>query len=60
MSTIGWQRIRIPPVERVVLADLAMRRGTSDEATLAAIIREAARREAEHRGCPDREAERAS
>jgi hypothetical protein len=50
-ETVRWQRVRIPPVERVVLTDIAQRRGLSDEEALKQIIREAA-------GCQCRQAGR--
>jgi hypothetical protein len=49
-STVGWQRVRIPPVERVLLADIAARRGKSEEETLAEIICKEALNEAK-RAC---------
>jgi len=45
MSTLTWQKVRVPPVERLILADLAARWGQSDEDALVRIIREAAQRE---------------
>ncbi len=55
-DTVRWQRVRIPPVERLVLADIAQRRGLSDEEALKAIIREAAEKVCR---CSCREAGRA-
>ncbi len=43
--TAGWQKVEIPLMERLALADMAERQGKSDEQTLAEIIREAVRRE---------------
>jgi hypothetical protein len=43
--TVGWQKLRVPLLERLALADLAQRRGESEEATLARVIREAVQRE---------------
>jgi len=45
MSIPGFERIRIRPLERIALNDLAQRRGQSEEDMLAELIREAARRE---------------
>lgn len=41
----GWQKVQIPLMERLALADMAERQGKSDEQTLAEIIRDAVRRE---------------
>jgi len=42
---VTWQRLRVPLLERLALADLAQRRGQTEEETLAAVIREAVMRE---------------
>jgi len=44
--SVSWQRVRVPLLERLLLAELAERRGESEEATLTEIIREAAIQEA--------------
>lgn len=46
---VTWQRLRVPLLERLALADLAQRRGQTEEETLAAVIREAVMRECEKR-----------
>ena len=43
--TVGWQKIRVPLLERVVLLDLATRWGVSEEEALRRVIADAARRE---------------
>ena len=43
--SVSWQKLRVPLMERLALADLAQRWGESEEETLARIIREAVRRE---------------
>jgi len=52
MTTGGWQKVQIPLLERLALADLAERKGKSDEQTLAEIIRDAVRRECAKAGGP--------
>ena len=42
---VGWQKLRVPIMERLSLLDMAMRRNESEEETLARIIREAVWRE---------------
>jgi len=42
---ISWQRLRVPLLERLALADLAERKGVSEEELLRQIIREALLRE---------------
>jgi hypothetical protein len=41
--TVGWQKIRLPLLERLALAELAERRGESEEIVLARLVREAVR-----------------
>lgn len=43
--TVVWQKIRLPLLERLALADLAERRGQSEEYTLAQLVREAVKAE---------------
>ena len=43
--TVGWQKIRVPLLERLALLDLAERRGQTEEEALSRIIREAVKRE---------------
>ncbi len=43
--TIGWQKLRVPLMERLALADMALRRGQSEEELLAGLIREAVKQE---------------
>jgi len=45
MTGVSWQRLRVPLLERLALADMAQRRGESEEAVLARIIRDAVRAE---------------
>jgi len=42
---VTWQRLRVPLLERLALADLAQRRGQTEEEALASVIREAVMRE---------------
>jgi hypothetical protein len=44
-DTVRWQRVRLPPLERLVLSDIAERRGLSDEEALRRVIHEAAEKE---------------
>jgi len=39
--TVGLQKLRVPLLERLALADMALRRGESEEECLARIIHEA-------------------
>lgn len=57
-STVTWQRVRLPPVERIVLSDLAARRGLSDEELLATLIHDEAAREILVAGKDDQEVHR--
>ena len=43
--TVGWQRIRLPLMERLALAELAERRQEPEETVLARLVREAVKRE---------------
>ena len=43
--TVGWQRIRLPLMERLALAELAEKRREPEEAVLAQLVREAVKRE---------------
>ena len=45
MTNVGWQKLQVPLMERLALADMAERKGKRDEELLADIIREAVRRE---------------
>ncbi len=47
------QKVHVPMLERLALADLAQRRGESEEQTLASIIREAVRRECQQARGPE-------
>ena len=56
---VGWQKIRVPLLERLVLLDLATRWDVSEEEALRRVIADAARREvlAERPGEPARREE---
>ena len=43
--SVGWQRLRVPMLERLALLDLALRRGLNEEETLARCIRDAVRKD---------------
>jgi hypothetical protein len=43
--SVGWQKIRVPLLERLVLLDLATRWDVSEEEALRRVIADAARRE---------------
>ncbi len=43
--TVGWQRIRLPLMERLALAELAEKRREPEEAVLAQLVRDAVKRE---------------
>lgn len=43
--TVGWQRIRLPLMERLALAELAEKRQEPEETVLAQLVREAVKRE---------------
>ncbi|HUX23648.1 MAG TPA: hypothetical protein VMV87_03445 [Burkholderiales bacterium] len=45
MARVGWQRLRVPLMERLALDDMASRRGESEEEALARLIREAVMRD---------------
>lgn len=40
--SVGWQKVRLPIIERVILADLAGRLSVTEEEALRIIIRDAA------------------
>jgi hypothetical protein len=39
--SVSWQRLRLPLLERLALAELAEKRGQSEESILAQLVREA-------------------
>lgn len=43
--SVGWQKVRIPLMERLALLDLAERQEASEEAVLVALIRQAVKAE---------------
>ena len=43
--SVGWQRLRVPILERLVLLEIAERMGRTEEEVLREAIRELARRE---------------
>jgi hypothetical protein len=43
--SVSWQKLRVPLMERLALADMAERLGKSEEDTLKLIIREAVKRD---------------
>ena len=45
MMTASWQKIRLPILERLAVADLADRLGKSEEDILIQLIRDAVKRE---------------
>jgi hypothetical protein len=49
--SVGWQRIRLPLLERLALAELAERRGKSEEAILCKLVRDAVKAELAKEGC---------
>lgn len=42
--TVGWQRLRLPLMERLALAELAEKRNQSEEEVLAQLVREEVKR----------------
>ena len=48
--TVGWQKLRVPLLERLALSDMAYRRGETEEEALARCIREACIRECQREG----------
>jgi hypothetical protein len=48
--TVNWQKLRVPLMERLALAEMAEKRGKSEEELLAELIREAVKRDLVH-GC---------
>jgi hypothetical protein len=43
--SVSWQRIKLPLLERLALAELAEKRGESEEAVLCTIVRDAVKAE---------------
>lgn len=52
---VNWQKIRIPIMERLALADMAARHGKSEEDMLAEVIREAVKHDLVRCSRADRE-----
>ena len=54
--SVSWQKLRVPLMERLALADMAERRGVSEEELLAALIRDAVKRDLAEPARPTRAA----